>query len=704
MSRNHSGVACERGLLGRLAEQKAHPLHEDSQKERNSTERSESQGEGSSPGKLYDRITKSSTMKNLLKTNKMRARWNITKTGLDVSRFLFKSTLPLKRWFLDSPDEILMAWPKNDWAMKAVTNGYSEKDRQKANKYINKTLNRLHQLAIEGDMTKFQRYARKISSKSKLLKLYRCTNGVKDWWDLSDKQKAFAWRKSNELIKRGKYEFKFKRVMIPKPGTTVMRPLSVPELEWRIISKWYLDLFQIWIQPREEAYLDKNQLGGRVGKNTTDAWNLIWGSLLKKPYVAEFDLAKCFDAFYHFDVSQRLFWTETPHFLHNFIMGVLDTAIENVNPQEAALERVVVENATSLHDAPILRRVQGWRKWLEYWLGIEWEEPKHITELRKQRLWADGVRTRQAWPGGGYLRAPYLWQDNGKEPPTPKPEGVPEQVHKIMNMRMLMEDDWKERGKSIWINKYWMVQPEIIGRGLPQGWALSPLLSNIMLRGIVLEGKGLLYLDDGILAADDPKDMELEEILERLHNLGGAFAPHKFAWIKWNGVWERPLRFLGLQTDGESMQAYTRGGSRAELQIPSIGQMRKGTSQKGAEIPNTFEWTKRFNEMTNGPLTETMTAWLYNNGRVWDSNGKDTEWGVPNAWAKSLRTKKMRKWMSEYPSNAANLVAAIKEAQLAAQKGTDRSAGYKIAMYQNTLRTEKAILKRLRREEDQLPK
>lgn len=60
--------------------------------------------------------------------------------------------------------------------------------------------------------------------------------------------------------------------------------------------------------------------------------------------------------------------------------------------------------------------------------------------------------------------------------------------------------------------------------------------------------------------------------------------------------------------------------------------------------------------------------------------------------------------MSEYPSNAANLVAAIKEAQLAAQKGTDRSAGYKIAMYQNTLRTEKAILKRLRREEDQLPK
>jgi len=85
--------------------------------------------------------------------------------------------------------------------------------------------------------------------------------------------------------------------------------------------------------------------------------------------------------------------------------------------------------------------------------------------------------------------------------------------------------------------------------GFPQGSPISPILCSAILGDSVFKmGKCVMYADDGLFYGN-LKGFELEPNQEmRTANL--SFAKEKSSWVKRDGVWLHPLKFLGLTYTG----------------------------------------------------------------------------------------------------------------------------------------------------------
>jgi hypothetical protein len=115
-------------------------------------------------------------------------------------------------------------------------------------------------------------------------------------------------------------------------------------------------------------------------------------------------------------------------------------------------------------------------------------------------------------------------------------------------------------------------------RGLPQGFALSPLLSVISLTVLdELEASGIkyvMYADDGIFYSDEEIDYVkiAQEKLDQ-YGIGAHFNLRKSRWVKKNNEWLEKLKFVGLVYDPASdvLSASTRNGATLKLQIGVTG-------------------------------------------------------------------------------------------------------------------------------------
>lgn len=100
--------------------------------------------------------------------------------------------------------------------------------------------------------------------------------------------------------------------------------------------------------------------------------------------------------------------------------------------------------------------------------------------------------------------------------------------------------------------------------GFPQGAPISPILSLLALEPTILSmGVPIvMYADDGIiygkgvrqLVGDQPKVTEKLMKDWRLTAAGISLNEEKSGWVRKNGVWLRPLKFLGLEYNGETGQ------------------------------------------------------------------------------------------------------------------------------------------------------
>jgi hypothetical protein len=141
------------------------------------------------------------------------------------------------------------------------------------------------------------------------------------------------------------------------------------------------------------------------------------------------------------------------------------------------------------------------------------------------------------------------------------------------------EDPTKQGWAKAWtkyefIHKY---RRNYRSTGLPQGFALSPLLSVITL--IVLEElnekfKNVMYCDDGIFYSDKKFSFldEAQTILDK-HGVGAYFNKSKSVAIKEDGVWLNKLKFVGLVYDPftDDLSASTRNGATITLKIRALG-------------------------------------------------------------------------------------------------------------------------------------
>ena len=95
--------------------------------------------------------------------------------------------------------------------------------------------------------------------------------------------------------------------------------------------------------------------------------------------------------------------------------------------------------------------------------------------------------------------------------------------------------------------------------GLPQGAPTSPILSMIILKEFLQQQESLSYADDAVFFGD--KEFTVKDD----PNKGIILNLEKSGWVKYDGKWLKPLKFLGLKFDGTKLKAETRKGSELEL-------------------------------------------------------------------------------------------------------------------------------------------
>jgi len=116
-----------------------------------------------------------------------------------------------------------------------------------------------------------------------------------------------------------------------------------------------------------------------------------------------------------------------------------------------------------------------------------------------------------------------------------------------------------------------VIEPQI--QGLPQGSSLSPLLSSFVLAKInemgIASGPSpefIFYADDGLIYSDwSYSKLEkyiLTFLVPKYAQWGIKFNLEKSGWVKQDGQWETPLKFLGLTYDATGSTAVLKASTR----------------------------------------------------------------------------------------------------------------------------------------------
>lgn len=107
--------------------------------------------------------------------------------------------------------------------------------------------------------------------------------------------------------------------------------------------------------------------------------------------------------------------------------------------------------------------------------------------------------------------------------------------------------------------------PETQTEGFPQGGGTSPILSSLVLGSTVFtQCQCTMYADDGMFYGTVPESIgKTSSLMERF---GLSFAADKSSWVKKDGIWLKPLKYLGLIYDpfakpGGELRAATRKGA-----------------------------------------------------------------------------------------------------------------------------------------------
>jgi len=101
-------------------------------------------------------------------------------------------------------------------------------------------------------------------------------------------------------------------------------------------------------------------------------------------------------------------------------------------------------------------------------------------------------------------------------------------------------------------------------RGVPQGSGLSPILAILALEPEFMPKVTVQYADDGLIASDTPTELNLDTYTNRW---GIEEAKEKSGYVKKDGKWLKPLKFLGMEYDGvkNTFRASTRKGATLEF-------------------------------------------------------------------------------------------------------------------------------------------
>jgi len=443
-------------------------------------------------------------------------------------------------------------------------------DHEKANKYLIRMWTRLQQYAIDAEMEKFEKLTEILRTHSKTMKWVALQQVEPNWMrKYSPKRIASILKAVNMSMIRRQYNFKATRVMIPKDDGE-MRPLMVPTLKWRIMSKWYLWMLQIWVH--QSNIICKRQFATTPNGGTAKAWNHVWNKVIDKKYIFEFDIAQCFNSILWHEVWNKLLEIHTPQNIANWIYCVMARNFHNISMDE--------------FDKEEFKRLDT----------IYNRNPRKMWDRIKEGF-IDPVATMEFAKKGDLIKKMDIhhWKD-------------------------LLDIKWDLNKHKNW-NKFSDVQSKMLekipciifenmvqqsnARGLPQGWALSPLLTDLVLSDVAVDFPGVYYLDDGIIADDELDKVNPSKLRVRLQELGLNFKEGKCHWVKFGEWLDNPLTFLGARHEKGRWYSATRNGGKIEISTEKLHNLKYGKENIPRPDLKTF--------ISNYGCTE-LLSFLYNDG------------------------------------------------------------------------------------------
>ena len=323
---------------------------------------------------------------------------------------------------------------------------------------------------------------------------------------------------TRELIKNKHAHIEIRRVYIPKPNGK-SRPLGVPRISHRIYLHMINNLLSIYISG--QVLINPNQHGFQPNKGTLSAWKQLISEVIESENIYEFDLVKFFDEIQVQAILDRLISANCPFFLQK-LLGELCMS----KPILPALK----EN-WKIDETPFLPTPTS--------LKIKKEDGSLVTIENNKEL---------------QLACVTAYRKKHKE--------------------KLQEFDQPSTYSHL------KVEP---AKSVPQGGSLSPPLSTLGLEESIFKlaiqkiyelkeitVRVLMYADDGIFYWN--KSMNLDTIFDEINltlaPFGIALSLEKSGFVKKDGNWVRPLKFLGLTYDGTQNPAQLSSSTRSGASLP----------------------------------------------------------------------------------------------------------------------------------------
>jgi len=466
-----------------------------------------------------------------------------------------------------------------------------------ANAYLTRQYERLEKAAQERNQTKFDRISDTLLRKSKIYELVGLHRTLNGWFfKMSMKDLCSTLRALGKLMKTRGTAVEYTRIYIPKGKDEWGRPLGVPTLEWRVWSWMNLNILEIWARHSEQ--IPEWQHGGLAQKGLITCWKEVIRKVLPARYIFEFDLKGFFNNVSYESVNRFMKeWGYGKHMKAWVAESIKSKPtkyktipIEYERPKIVS-DTVTLELKTMGIELEKLNRVydEADRIFNErYGYDPAETEDVRIREEDLPKLPANGQGDRITIaivnPMKDDKEAQDYWDILNKE----------------TNYQAVMEALKEENGNKYY-EKEWKANPETTAKerltgpdetfldnmikvreqhfdlghpdkGLPQGLGTSPFLS-VMALAAMCKRRGIkegivMYMDDGLIYGNTEV-----EVLDRLENferglleeMGIRLAEEKSGFVKGDGNWWHPFKFLGLEYNGitNEIRAKTRNGATA---------------------------------------------------------------------------------------------------------------------------------------------
>lgn len=370
-------------------------------------------------------------------------------------------------------------------------------------------------------------------------------------------------RSLHKIILSDETNLKFKRVYIKKPSGKY-RPLGCPTIAWRIYLHMLNQLLVLYAYQRK--IISTCQHGFLPRRGTLTAWRDILSRVIKSPDIYEIDIKGFFDNVDHGSLRNSLRNDlNLPKDWLDRIMLINRSLVELPSKEEQLVEEPDAKiryNADSTISKQYLN-VPGPHPHSD----IPIPDDLMITMMKEDMEDLDGV--------------PISWIKNNYETVYRKYQEL--QWATLESLGVSHDDVDKE---SVSSHRWMFESPEqnwYKQVGVPQGAATSPFISILSLgkftrsmNGEVLERTKsyiksksyrccLGYADDWIIYGQRMQVSDIDDAL--LHSSGTRLNPSKSGWVRKDGLWVKPLKFLGLSYNGltDKLYASTHNGANLEF-------------------------------------------------------------------------------------------------------------------------------------------